>query len=384
MTLEELNNESVSRKYDYLIVGAGLYGATFARLMTDAGRRCLVVDRRNHVGGNVYCENLNGICIHRYGPHIFHTKIQEVWEFVNRFVSFNDFQLNTIANYKGEHYNLPFNMNTFQQLWGVKTADEAREKIKSQCYTGIVHNLEEQALSLVGRDVYEKLIKGYTEKQWGRPCSELPAFIIRRLPVRFTFDNNYFNDPYQGIPIEGYNHLIDRLLEGSDVITECDFFDGLNRTWRSKAQSLVFTGQIDAFFSHCYGALRYRSLRFETEVIECPDYQGVALMNYTDKETPYTRIIEHKHFLAKGKAVYDNPRTVITREFPADYEQGMEAFYPVNDDENVNLYNRYRALAEAETGVIFGGRLAEYRYYDMDQTIFSAMQKAHEELKKKS
>lgn len=361
-------------KYDYLIVGAGLFGATFARLATDSGKRCLVIDKRPHIGGNVYCENVEGINVHRYGPHIFHTSDKRVWEFVNRFVEFNRFTLMTVANYKGRLYNLPFNMNTFYRMWGAKTPDEARSMIEAQRgEVGEITNLEEQAISLVGRDIYEALIKGYTEKQWGRSCRELPSFIIRRLPVRYTFDNNYFNDAYQGIPIGGYNTLIEKLLEGSEVRTDTDFFDDLENTWQEMAETLVFTGKIDDFYHHRYGELQYRSLRFEHEVMNTPNFQGIAIMNFTDEETPFTRIVEHKHFEMMSDDVYRQPVTVISREYPQEYKLGADAYYPVNDESNNRLYEKYHALTEGENRIIFGGRLAEYKYYDMDDTIARAM-----------
>lgn len=362
-------------KYDYLIVGSGLFGATFARLARESGKACLVIDRRSHVGGNVRCERVEGMDVHCYGPHIFHTGDREVWNFVSRFASFNRFTLCTIANYHGELYNLPFNMNTFHRMWGVNTPDEALSMIEKQRYKGEVTNLEEQALSLVGRDIYEKLIRGYTEKQWGRACHELPSFIIRRLPVRLTYDNNYFNDPYQGIPVGGYNQLVDGLLEGCDVRTDTDFFDGLHENWRDVADKLVYTGKIDDFYGCRYGKLQYRSLRFETEVLDHPNYQGVAIMNFTDAATPYTRIIEHKHFEAFGDEVYANPKTIITREYPMEYVPGKsEPYYPINDERNTLLYQAYRELAVKEQDVIFGGRLAEYKYYNMDQVMARAME----------
>ncbi len=364
------------KKYDYLIVGSGLFGSTFAHFAHQVGKTCLVIDRRGHVGGNVYCKEVEGIHVHQYGPHIFHTKNKEVWNFVNQFVSFNRFTLNTMANYKGNLYNLPFNMNTFHQMWGVNTPAEAWEMIKSQRYKGEVENLEEQALSLVGRDIYEKLIKGYTEKQWGRECKDLPSFIIRRLPVRLTYDNNYFNDPYQGIPVGGYNKLVEALLKDCEVRTDCDFFEsGLCYAWRNIANKLVYTGKIDDFYGCRFGRLEYRSLRFETEVRDTPNYQGMALMNFTDREKPYTRIIEHKHFEVFGDAVYENPKTITTREYPMNYDPSKgEPYYPVNDERNTQLYARYRELVEQEHDVIFGGRLAEYKYYDMDQVIASALE----------
>ena len=363
----------MKKPYDYLIVGSGLFGATFARLATDRGKRCLVIDKRPHLGGNVRCEEMHGIQVHWYGPHIFHTSNHEVWEFVNRFVQFNRFTLMTVANNQGKLYNLPFNMNTFYRMWGTTTPAEAMERIKAQRYRGKVHNLEEQALALVGHDIYERLVKGYTEKQWGRPCRELPAFIIRRLPMRMTYDNNYFNDTYQGIPIGGYNPLSEGLLQGCDIRKGVDFFSGLDREWRNIADKLVYTGRIDEFYRYRHGRLQYRSLRFEHETVECPNYQGVALMNYTDRETPFTRIIEHKHFETFGEAVYDNPRTVITREYPVEQADGNEAYYPINDERNNAIYQAYRQLAEREQDILFGGRLAEYRYYDMDGVIASAM-----------
>ncbi len=374
----------MNKPYDYLIVGSGLFGATFARLATDRGKRCLVIDKRPHLGGNVRCEEVHGIQVHWYGPHIFHTSNREVWEFVNRFVQFNRFTLMTVANNQGKLYNLPFNMNTFYRMWGTTTPAEAMERIEAQRYRGEIHNLEEQAQSLVGYDVYERLVKGYTEKQWGRPCRELPAFIIRRLPVRMTYDNNYFNDTYQGIPIGGYNPLIEGLLQGCDIRKGVDFFSGLDREWRNIADKLVYTGRIDEFYRYRHGRLQYRSLRFEHETVECPNYQGVALMNYTDRETPFTRIIEHKHFETFGEAVYDNPRTVITREYPVEQADGNEAYYPINDERNNTIYQAYRQLAEREQDILFGGRLAEYRYYDMDGVIASAMRGVEgEELRSK-
>ncbi len=362
-------------RYDYLIVGSGLFGATFAHLAHQQDKTCLVIDKRNHVGGNVHCENIEGIHVHQYGPHIFHAKSKEVWDFVSQFVSFNRFTLNIVANFKGELYNLPFNMNTFHQMWGVNTPTEAWEKINGQRFYGEVTNLEEQALSLVGKDIYEKLIKGYTEKQWGRECKDLPSFIIRRLPVRLTYDNNYFNDSYQGIPIGGYNKLVEGLLEGCEVRTNCDFFEsGLSKEWRNIADCLVYTGKLDDFYGCRFGKLEYRSLRFETEVLDVPNYQGCALMNFTDRETPFTRIIEHKHFEMFGDEVYGNPKTVITREYPMAYDlHHGEPYYPINDKRNTALYAQYKELAEQEKDIIFGGRLADYTYYNMDQVIEKAM-----------
>ncbi len=369
--------------YDYLIVGSGLFGATVARRATDAGKRCLVIEKRPHIGGNIYCENVSGINVHRYGAHIFHTSDREVWDFVNRYVEFNRYTNCPVASAPdGRLYNLPFNMNTFYQMWGVKTPAEAaakldeqrREAVKAMEAAGVTEprNLEEQALVLIGRDIYEQLIKGYTEKQWGRPCSELPAFIIRRLPVRMVFDNNYFNDTYQGIPVGGYNPLIEALLEGSDVLTDTDFFADRTR-WESIADKIVFTGCIDEYFGYRYGHLDYRTVRFDTETLDTPNYQGNAVINYTSADIPFTRIIEHKHFESFGQDVYANPHTVISREYSAEWHEGAEPFYPVNDSRNTDLYNRYKALADATPGVIFGGRLAEYRYYDMAPTISRAL-----------
>lgn len=371
-------------KYDYLIVGAGLFGATFAHLAAKAGKRCLVVDRRDHVGGNVYCENIEGINVHKYGAHIFHTSDMEVWSFVNSIVPFNRYTNSPVAQAPdGRLYNLPFNMNTFYQLWGVKTPDEAQAKLEEQRGEAIAgmldsgitepRNLEEQALCLIGRDIYELLIKHYTEKQWGRPCTELPAFIIRRLPVRQTFDNNYFNDAYQGIPIGGYNKLIDGLLEGCDVRTGLDFSE-IKGSWRKLANKLVYTGAIDEYFDFQFGRLDWRTVRFETETLDNPNYQGNAVVNYTDGNTPWTRIIEHKHFESFGNSVYDNPRTVISREYSTEFKPGMEPYYPVNDERNNNLAESYRQLGTNESDVIFGGRLAEYKYYDMAPVIAKAFE----------
>lgn len=369
------------KEYDYLIVGSGLYGATFAYCAKQAGKSVVVIDSRPHTGGNVYQENVEGINIHKYGPHIFHTSNEEIWKFVNQFVSFNHFELHTIANYKGELYNLPFNMNTFHQMWGVCTPEDAekkikdeRQKVKEQLKFDEPRNLEEQALSLVGRDIYKRLIKEYTEKQWGRKCKDLPSFIIRRLPVRFTYDNNYFNDIYQGIPIDGYNKIIEKMLEGVDVILNTNFFDSNEdkpnfKNWRNYADKLVYTGKIDDFFGNCYGNLDYRTVRFETEIINKPNYQGVAIMNFTSHDVPYTRVMEHKHFERFGNEVYDNPKTVITREYSVEYVAGMEPYYPINNDRNNKLYSKYKVLADIEKNVIFGGRLAEYKYYDMASVI---------------
>ena len=355
--------------YDYLVVGSGLFGAVFAHEARKNGKSVLMLERRNHVGGNIYCEELDGINIHKYGAHIFHTSYKDVWEYVNQFVEFNNYVNSPVANYKGELYNLPFNMNTFTKLWGVVTPQEAANRIAQQrtVIQGTPQNLEEQAISLVGTDIYTKLIKGYTEKQWGCSCTELPAFIIKRLPVRYTFDNNYFNDKYQGIPIGGYNKLIDALLEGIEVRMGIDYNDN-SAEYRKLAAKIVYTGPIDAYFAYSLGRLEYRGLRFETERLEELNHQGVAVMNYTQREIPYTRIIEHKHF-----EFGIQPVTYITKEYPADWHPGEEAYYPVNNDKNQQLYEKYAALAVQESNVIFGGRLAEYKYYDMDDVIKSAL-----------
>ncbi len=355
--------------YNYLIVGSGLFGSVFAYEAKTRGKSVLVIERRNHKGGNIYCEEKEGINIHKYGAHIFHTDYKDVWEYVNQFVEFNNFINSPVANYKGELYNLPFNMNTFSKMWGVVTPAEAAAKIAEQrkAITGEPKNLEEQAISLIGTDVYTKLIKGYTEKQWGRSCTELPAFIIQRLPVRYTFDNNYFNDRYQGIPIGGYNKLIEALLDGIEVRLSVDY--NLQREeFKDIAETVVYTGPIDAFFNYRIGQLEYRGLRFETERLEEENHQGVAVVNYTEREVPYTRIIEHKHF-EFGK----QPVTYVTKEYPADWKPGEEAYYPVNNERNQTLYSQYSELAKKEKDVIFGGRLAEYRYYDMDDVIKSAL-----------
>lgn len=368
-----------NRKYDYLIVGAGLFGATFAHLAAKRGKRCLVIDKRPHVGGNIYCENIKGINVHKYGPHIFHTSDKRVWDFVNSIVPFNRYNNRPMAKAPdGRMYNLPFNMNTFYQMWGVQTPAEAEAKLEEQrgqirerleaSGASKPRNLEEQALTLIGYDIYEQLIKGYTEKQWGRPCTELPAFIIRRLPMRMTFDNNYFNDSYQGIPVGGYNRLIDGLLKGIDVLLEADFFAD-REEWEKVADKIVFTGKIDEYYGYRFGKLEYRTVRFETEVLDNPNWQGNAVVNYTSRDVPFTRIIEHKHFETFGNAVYENPKTVISREYSIEWHDGMEPFYPVNDDRNQKIYGRYKELADREENVIFGGRLAEYKYYDMAPVI---------------
>ena len=353
-------------KYDYLIVGSGLYGATFAYQATKAGKKVLVIEKRQHIGGNLYCENIEGINVHQYGAHIFHTSNKEVWDFVNTIVAFNNYINAPIANYNGKLYNLPFNMNTFYTLWGTKTPQEVHERIKQQREEANItnpQNLEEQAISLVGKDIYEILIKGYTEKQWGRKATELPPFIIKRLPVRFTFDNNYFNDRYQGIPIGGYNKLIEGLLKDADVECNVDYFDEREK-FESIAAKTVFTGKIEAYYDYRFGKLEYRSLRFEHEVVACENYQGNAVFNYTDAQTPFTRVIEHKHF-----EFGTQPKSVITREFPSEWTEGSEPYYPVNDEKNNTLYARYKALADKEKHVLFGGRLAEYKYYDMHHII---------------
>ena len=360
----------MAAKYDYIIVGAGLYGATVAWRARQAGKRVLVIERRNHTGGNVHCTNNDGIAVHHYGAHIFHTSDRKIWEFVNSFVEFKPFINSPIANYHGRLFHLPFNMNTFCELWGKITPEEAQNRIAQQrAESGITEptNLEEQAISLVGRDIYEILVKGYTEKQWGRPCSELPASIIRRLPVRFTFDNNYFNDTYQGIPANGYNTLIDKLLEGIEVRLDCDFIRHRSEL-EPLAEKIIYTGEIDRFFDYRFGPLEYRSLRFEHQRLEQENFQGVAVMNFTDSETPYTRIIEHKHFSS-----VERPHTVITHEYPQQWQQGMEPYYPIADARNLALYAQYKEVADSLPNVIFGGRLAEYRYYDMHQVIAAAL-----------
>ena len=388
------------KKYDYLIVGSGLFGATFAHLAHKQGKTCLVIDKRPHQGGNIYCENIEGINVHKYGAHIFHTSNKEVWDFVNAIVEFNRYTNSPVANYKGKLYNLPFNMNTFYQMWGVITPEEAKAKIDEQKAEAVAkmkadgvsepRNLEEQAQVLIGKDIYERLIKGYTEKQWGRKCTDLPAFIIKRLPVRLVFDNNYFNDKYQGIPVGGYNKLIDGLLEGIDTMTSVDFFaDNIQKLaenkessqkaglikdcWQEIAEKLVFTGKIDQFYDYQFGKLNYRTVRFEQEIIDCPNYQGNAVVNYTEREVPYTRVIEHKHFEMFGAEVYNCPKTVISKEYSTEWKDGMEPYYPVNDKENSELYAQYKNLADQEKDVIFGGRLAEYKYYDMAPIIEKAL-----------
>ena len=357
-------------KYDYLIVGSGLFGSIIAYEMTKKGKKCLVIEKRDHIGGNVYTENTENINVHKYGAHIFHTNNREVWEYINRFADFNRYTNSPVANYKGELYNLPFNMNTFYQMWGVKTPDEAKAKIeeqKKEFHIENPQNLEEQAISLIGKDIYEKLIKGYTEKQWGRKCEDLPAFIIKRLPVRYTFDNNYFNDLYQGIPIGGYTRIIEKMLDGVEVKLNTDFFDAREK-WSGAADKIIFTGMIDQYFDYCYGELEYRGLDFEFETLDMENYQGNAVINYTDAETPFTRIIEHKHF--EGS---ESPKTIITREYPKTWMKGEEAYYPMNDDKNSELFAKYQELATKEGNVIFGGRLGMYQYFDMWQVIDEAL-----------
>ena len=369
--------------YNYLIIGAGLFGAAFARMVADSGKSCLVIERRNHIGGNAYTEKLNGINVHKYGAHIFHTNERKVWDFVNRFAEFNNYINSPVANYKGELYSLPFNMFTFNQMWGVVTPDEARAKIEEQrTAAGITEpkNLEEQAISLVGTDIYEKLVKGYTEKQWGRDCRDLPAFIIRRLPVRFTFNNNYFNARYQGIPVGGYTKMIEKMLDGIEVRTGIDYLKNRSE-FKGTAERIIYAGAIDEYFDYSLGALEYRSLRFETEALDMTNFQGNAVINYTDRETPFTRIIEHKWFeFGKDESGNDLPGTVITREFSAEWKKGDEPYYPVNDEKNAALYNKYKELAEKEKKVIFGGRLGQYKYFDMDQVIAAAMNLAEREI----
>lgn len=370
----------MTMKYDYLIVGSGLFGATFAYLAKKAGKKCLVIDKRPHLGGNVYCKKVEGINVHQYGAHIFHTSNKKVWDFVNSIVEFNRYTNCPVANYKGKLYNLPFNMNTFYQMWGVLTPEEAKAKIEEQKKEALdalngrePQNLEEQALCLVGKDIFEKLIKEYTEKQWGRKCTELPAFIIKRLPVRLVFDNNYFNDKYQGIPVGGYNQLIDGLLEGIECKTNIDFFHSEYKDWNKYADKLVYTGAIDEYFGYSLGKLDWRTVSFKTRIENTPNYQGNAVVNYTSHEVPYTRVIEHKHFEMFGQDVYNCPKTVVSEEYSTEYKDGMEPYYPVNDERNNLLAEQYRQLAEKEADVIFGGRLAQYKYYDMAPVIEQAL-----------
>lgn len=359
-------NDVKNKKYDYLIVGAGLSGSVFANEATKKGKTCLVIDKRNHIGGNVYTEKIEGINVHKYGAHIFHTNNKKIWDYINQFAEFNNFVNSPIAIYKDELYNLPFNMNTFSKIWNIKKPDDAKRIIKNQieeCNIKNPKNLEEQAISLVGKDIYEKLIKGYTEKQWGKNCKDLPAFIIRRLPVRFTYNNNYFNDKYQGIPIGGYTQIIEKMLSNSDVLTDTDYFEFI-RDNKDIAKTTIYTGEIDRFYKYCYGKLDYRSLSFENEILDTENYQGNAVVNYTDRRIPYTRIIEHKHF-----EFGTQPKTVITKEYPAKYKEGNEPYYPINDQENTALYEKYKSLAENEKNVFFCGRLGLYKYFDMDKVI---------------
>jgi len=359
-------------KYDYLIVGAGLFGATFAYEMTKIGKKCLVIDRRNHIGGNTYCEETKGINIHKYGAHIFHTDSKKIWGYVNQFATFNNYINSPIANYKGETYNLPFNMNTFSKMWNIQTPNEAKQILKKQkeeCNYETPSNLEEQALSLVGKDIYEKLVKGYTEKQWGKDCKELPASIIKRLPVRFVYNNNYFNDRYQGIPEGGYNRIIEGMLKGIDILLNADYLSN-REYYENIADKIIYTGQIDEYYNYKFGPLEYRSLRFETSILEGQDnYQGNAVVNYTDRETPYTRIIEHKHF-----EFGEQEDTVITKEYPIEWKVGMEAYYPINNKENAELYKKYKELSKNDNKIVFCGRLGEYKYYDMDEIIEKALE----------
>lgn len=370
----------MSKEYDFLIVGAGLFGAVFAYEATKAGKKCLVIDKRNHIGGNVYTESIEDINVHKYGAHIFHTSDKEIWDYMNSFVEFNRYTNSPVARYKDELYNLPFNMNTFHALWGVKTPAEAKAMIEKQKKEAALpegkepSNMTEQAIQLVGKDIYEKLVKGYTAKQWGRPAEELPPFIIKRLPVRFTYDNNYFNDKYQGIPIGGYTKIIEKMLAGSEVITGVNYFDN-KADWDMKASKIVFTGMIDEYFDYCYGPLEYRSLRFETEVLDEDNFQGNAVVNYTEYEIPYTRIIEHKHF-----EFGTQEKTVITREYPATWSKGDEPYYPMNDEKNNELFVKYQEKAKEESSVIFGGRLGEYKYYDMHQVVKRALEVVSKEL----
>ena len=362
--------------YDYLVVGAGLYGAVFAREAIKAGKKVLVLDKREHIGGNIYTEEVEGIQVHRYGAHIFHTSNKKVWEYIQQFAEFNNYVNSPIANYKGEIYNMPFNMNTFSKMWNIVTPEEALARIEEQRaeIKGEPQNLEEQAISLVGRDIYEKLVKGYTEKQWGRDCKELPASIIRRLPVRFTYNNNYFNDRYQGIPEGGYTAVIERMLEGADVMLQEDYLQN-KQEWDKKAEKIIYTGPVDAYFDYIYGPLEYRSVRFETEILDKENYQGNAVVNYTDRETPYTRVIEHKHF-----DFGTQKKTVISREYSSEWKLGDEPYYPVNDEKNTKLYAKYKELADRESNVVFGGRLGEYKYYDMDKVIAVALDMTEREL----
>lgn len=370
--------------YDYLIVGAGLFGAVFAYEAKKCGKSVLVIEKRDHIGGNIYTEEVEGINVHRYGAHIFHTSNKEVWDYVNAFAEFNRYTNEPVANYKGEMYNLPFNMNTFSKMWGVKTPEEAKAKIEEQIAAagiGEPKNLEEQAIKMVGTDIYEKLVKGYTAKQWGRDCKDLPSFIIRRLPVRFVYDNNYFNDKYQGIPVGGYTKIVEKMLDGIEVRLNEDFFSK-KEEYLGCAKKILFTGMIDEFYDYCFGQLEYRSLRFETEVLNCENYQGNAVINYTEKEIPYTRIIEHKHFEFMCQGGESVPKTVVTREYPATWKKGDEPYYPMNDDKNNMLYQKYLELSKKEDKVIFGGRLGMYKYFDMHNVISAALDTVKQELYK--
>ena len=373
---EKMVNYEEKNMYDYLIVGAGLYGAVFACEAKKRGKTCLVIEKRDHIGGNIYCEDIEGIHVHKYGAHIFHTSNKETWEYVNQFAEFNNYINTPIARYKDEVYNMPFNMNTFSKMWNIATPDEAKAEIEKQRQeiTGDPQNLEEQAISLVGRDIYEKLVKGYTEKQWGRDCKELPAFIIKRLPVRFTYNNNYFRDRFQGIPMGGYTAMVEKMLEGIEVRTGVDYLEEKDK-WNETAQKVIYTGPIDAYFAYQYGPLEYRSVCFETEVLDMENYQGNAVVNYTEREIPYTRIIEHKHF-----EFGEQPKTVISREYPSEWQPGDEPYYPINNEKNNTLYEKYKELSIEQEKVIFGGRLGEYKYYDMDKVIESALYKAKDEL----
>ena len=373
---EKTVNYEEKNMYDYLIVGAGLYGAVFACEAKKRGKTCLVIEKRDHIGGNIYCEDIEGIHVHKYGAHIFHTSNKETWEYVNQFAEFNNYINTPIARYKDEVYNMPFNMNTFSKMWNIATPDEAKAEIEKQRQeiTGDPQNLEEQAISLVGRDIYEKLVKGYTEKQWGRDCKELPAFIIKRLPVRFTYNNNYFRDRFQGIPMGGYTAMVEKMLEGIEVRTGVDYLEEKDK-WNETAKKVIYTGPIDAYFAYQYGPLEYRSVRFETEVLDMENYQGNAVVNYTEREIPYTRIIEHKHF-----EFGEQPKTVISREYPSEWQPGDEPYYPINNEKNNTLYEKYKELSMEQEKVIFGGRLGEYKYYDMDKVIESALYKAKNEL----
>lgn len=380
MDIKETNSISNTRgdsmRYDYLIVGAGLYGAVFAHEMKKRGKSCLVLEKRDHIAGNIYCENVEDIHVHKYGAHIFHTSNKDVWNYVNQFAEFNNYVNSPVARYKGEVYNMPFNMNTFAKMWNIATPKEAAAKIEAQRreISGEPRNLEEQAVSLVGRDIYEKLVKGYTEKQWGRDCKDLPAFIIRRLPVRFTYNNNYFNDRFQGIPMGGYTGMVEKMLEGIEVKLGVNYLDNREK-WNAMADRIVYTGPVDAYFCYSLGELEYRSVRFETEILDEENYQGNAVVNYTERDIPYTRIIEHKHF-----EFGTQPKTVISREYPSEWQPGEEPYYPINDEKNSALYERYKKLAEAEENVVFGGRLGEYKYYDMDKVIEAALEKVAEEI----